>query len=246
MLNFDQLQVAVAAAKRQFDRLRKKYPELKAYLVLSLPGRQIGIESSPAEILRAFPEMVTGTAAKHSALKILEQQNHLEESLKNPSSPGFDAELKAKIKRASKLQDEFRAEFGAKLKSLSRHLNQPVFRTKEYLKGLTDPELQVLAGRQLVAKLADLEQAEQDAKNLEDQKRKELADVGKQFDQMASRLQYDESCQVELRFSDLKYELVWKLQMDDLVDRNLTPQTKASILIVLGTIAQFARRHHEH
>jgi hypothetical protein len=31
-----------------------------------------------------------------------------------------------------------------------------------------------------------------------------------------------------------------------LVDRDLTPQTKASICIVLGTLAQFERTHHEH
>ena len=45
---------------------------------------------------------------------------------------------------------------------------------------------------------------------------------------------------------DLKFDLVWKLQVDDLVDRDLTPQTKASICIVLGTLAQFERTHHEH
>jgi hypothetical protein len=45
---------------------------------------------------------------------------------------------------------------------------------------------------------------------------------------------------VEIRFNDLTYDLVWKLQKDDLVDRDLTPQTKASICIVLGTLAQFA------
>jgi hypothetical protein len=39
--------------------------------------------------------------------------------------------------------------------------------------------------------------------------------------------------------------LVWKLQADELVDRNLTPQTKASIRIVLGTLAHFERTHHE-
>ncbi|NLX23330.1 MAG: hypothetical protein GXY55_16890 [Phycisphaerae bacterium] len=36
----------------------------------------------------------------------------------------------------------------------------------------------------------------------------------------------------------MDYELIWKLQTDELVDRNLTPQTKASIRIVLGTVAR--------
>ena len=35
-------------------------------------------------------------------------------------------------------------------------------------------------------------------------------------------------------------------QLQVAVDRNLTPQTKASIRIVLGTLAQFERTRHEH
>ena len=124
MLNFDQLQVAVAAAKRQFDLIRKKYPDLKAYLVMSLPSGQTAIESSPAQILSEFPAMV--------------------------------------------------------------------------------------------------------------------------IDDGTPQRKYDEKCQVEIRFNDLNYNLVWKLQVDDLIDRNLTPQTKASIQIVLGTLAHFAGTHHEN
>jgi len=58
------------------------------------------------------------------------------------------------------------------------------------------------------------------------------------LNQLVHKLKYDEKCQIEIRFLDLKYDLVWKLQADDLIDRNLTPQTKASIRIVLGTLAQ--------
>lgn len=47
--------------------------------------------------------------------------------------------------------------------------------------------------------------------------------------------------QVELRFHTLNYELIWKLQSDELVDRVLTPQTRASIRIVLGTISHFVQ-----
>ena len=32
MLSFDQLQIAVAAAKRRFDLIRKKYPESESLL----------------------------------------------------------------------------------------------------------------------------------------------------------------------------------------------------------------------
>jgi len=54
------------------------------------------------------------------------------------------------------------------------------------------------------------------------------------LNQLVHKLKYDEKCQIEIRFLDLKYDLVWKLQADDLIDRNLTPQTKASIRICSG------------
>jgi hypothetical protein len=66
------------------------------------------------------------------------------------------------------------------------------------------------------------------------------------LDELAPQLKYDEKCQVEIRFNRLNYALIWKLQADDLVDRKLTLQTKASIRIVLGTLAQFAGTHNEH
>jgi len=167
MLNLDQLQVAVAAAKRQFCLLQKKHPDLKAklwngdsvsYLVLSLPGGQTGIDSSPKQILREFPAMVVDDDAKTSALSIMSRLKILE------------------------------------------------------WKAIAGPETERLK---------------------------------EQLDRLAPQLKYDEKCQVEIRFNDLTYDLVWRLQSDDLVDRDLTLQTKASICIVLGTLAQFERKHYE-
>ena len=60
----------------------------------------------------------------------------------------------------------------------------------------------------------------------------ELAKIGRLF-------KFDGQSQVELRFSELNYKLIWQLQTDELVDRQLTPQTKASIRIVLGKVEQF-------
>jgi hypothetical protein len=165
MLNLDQLQVAVAAAKRQFDLIRNKYPDLKArlptgqsasVLVMSLPSGQTGIDSSPTQILSEFPAMVVDDGAKTDALNLLSRLKVLESQAK------------------------------------------------------TGPETERLK---------------------------------KQLDQLVSKLKYDEKCQVEIRFNDLKFDLVWKLQADDLVDHNLTPQTKASIRIVLGTISQLEQQH---
>jgi hypothetical protein len=58
MLNLDQLKAAVAAGKQRFALLRKKYPELKGYLVLSLPTGQTAIDSAPVQVLDDFPTMV--------------------------------------------------------------------------------------------------------------------------------------------------------------------------------------------
>lgn len=48
--------------------------------------------------------------------------------------------------------------------------------------------------------------------------------------------------QVEIRFHVLKYALIWELQKNPLIDRELTPQTKASIRIVLGTLGGLSRK----
>jgi hypothetical protein len=163
MLNLDQLQVAVAAASRQFDLIGKKHPDLKAklwngkaasVLVLSLPGGQTGIDSSPIQILNEFPAMVVDDNAKTSALNLLSRLKLLE----SEATAGPETER-----------------------------------------------------------------------------------VKTQLNQLALQLKYDGECQVEIRFNRLNYDLIWKLQVEDLVNRNLTPQTKASIRIVLGTLAQFER-----
>ena len=70
MLNLEQLKTAVAAAKRQFGLIRNKYPELKVYLVLSLPGGQTEIDSSPAQILKEFPAMGVDDSDKTAALDL--------------------------------------------------------------------------------------------------------------------------------------------------------------------------------
>lgn len=72
----------------------------------------------------------------------------------------------------------------------------------------------------------------------------EISQLRKLLEPIAAQLEYDPQSQIELRFHHLNYELIWKLQSDDLVDRKLTPQTKASIRIVLGTLAEFIEGSH--
>jgi hypothetical protein len=203
MLNLEQLKVAVAAAKRQFGLIRKKYPELKAGLVLSLPGGQTEIDSSPAQILKEFPAMVVDDGNKLNALGVLEHITKMEKSLKNLSSPESDPELKAKAKLSARLEDEFRARFGAKLKAIAAQLNQPVYEAKKYLKRLTDKELAEVADKALMEKMEEIELAEKDFKDLEHQKKEELVALRKQLVQIASRLKFDEKCQVEIRFHEM-------------------------------------------
>jgi hypothetical protein len=74
-------------------------------------------------------------------------------------------------------------------------------------------------------------------KDASDAEKKRLKE---QYQHLAEALSFNGNHQVEIRFSSLSYELVWQLQSDELVDRDLTPQTQASIRIVLGTLSAFA------
>ena len=154
MLNIIHLHFAVAAAKRRFDLIQKKFPDLKASLVLALAGGQTGIDSSPAQILGDLPAMIVDGKIKTALLSLLSRLKKLESESAPPD----------KTARGRKLLDTF-----------------------------------------------------------------------------ASLSNYDEKCLVEIRFNEINADLLRKLQADDLVDRKLTPQTKDSRQIVLGTIAHFAR-----
>ena len=163
MLNYDQLQIAIAAAKKQFGLLIKKHPDLipkteiplPPYLVIALPGEQVGIGGSPKDFLKKIPGMVIDSSAKTKALALLSRIKIL------------------------KLQDK------------------------------ANPDITQL-----------------------------MTEVN----QLASQLQYDETYQVEIRFQYLDYDLIPKLQVDDLIDCDLTPQSKASIRIILGTLGRFNLR----
>jgi hypothetical protein len=148
-LSTDQFHAALAAAKERFSQIRKKYPDLKGYLVLSIPGKQTGIGGSVRELFKDLPALIVNDAAKSS----------LQSYIKKP--PAKDASETVK-------------------------------------------------------------------KNWQEE-----------FDRLARDLSYDGGVRVEIRFDDLNYNLIAQLQSDDLVDRELTPQTRASIRIVLGTLSSF-------
>jgi len=150
ILSHDQFHAAIKAAQKRFSLIREKYPDLKAYLVLSLAGGQTGLGSAAKEMLKDCPALLVNDNAKDRLVAFLK---------------------------------------------------------------IPEPK---------------------DASEAEKTRLKE------QYQQLAEQLSFDGSHQVEIRFSTLSYELVWLLQTDELVDRNLTPQTRASIRIVLGTLAAFS------
>lgn len=68
----------------------------------------------------------------------------------------------------------------------------------------------------------------------------EVKEWKEQFESLSEPLEFNGCVQAEIRFNQLDYELIAKLQADDMIDRELTPQTRASISIVLGTLGHFA------
>ncbi len=145
-LNLSEFQEALAAANQHFTQIRKKYPILRAYLVLSSRGDQTKLDGELADSIREFPSLLLDGTAKTQTLELIKKLKPKE------STKPEQIQLKAELKEL--MQD----------------------------------------------------------------------------------LEFDGSIQVELRFHDLDYDLIWQLQSDDLADRELTPQTRASINIVLGTL----------
>ena len=163
-LNLSQFKVAVIAANQQFALIRKKYPELKGYLDLSLGGEWAGINESPATMLNKFPAAFIDNEVKTKAQDLLNKLKLVQEKIqesKTATSPG-----------KNKLKEE---------------------------------------ERQLTSRVDDL----------------------------VPHFEFNGQSEITIGFHDLNYELIWKLQVDDLVDRNLTPQTRASIRIVLGLISDY-------
>jgi len=63
-------------------------------------------------------------------------------------------------------------------------------------------------------------------------------DLMQQLDEVAKNLEVREDTFVEIRFRKGDWDLIFKLQQDELISQKHTPQTKASLRIVLGTIEE--------
>ncbi len=71
-----------------------------------------------------------------------------------------------------------------------------------------------------------------------------VAELTAKLKPMTDELDIEESVQIELRFGELRLDLVKNIQSDPLVDQTLTPQSVASIRIVLGSLVQMAGGRH--
>ncbi len=73
-----------------------------------------------------------------------------------------------------------------------------------------------------------------------DETSKQDRHIREYLDNIALDLTVEGTCRIETRFNHLDYGLIERLKEDDLVDQELTPRTRASIRIVLGTISSLA------
>jgi hypothetical protein len=69
-----------------------------------------------------------------------------------------------------------------------------------------------------------------------------ISQILKDFPTMISESEFKEDTFIEIRFEKPILDLIFKMQKDPLVSQVHTPQTRASIRIVLGTLRELAQR----
>jgi len=76
-------------------------------------------------------------------------------------------------------------------------------------------------------------------KGNEDKMKRWVAAWKRKFEELSTGLRLLPDSLFEIRFDHLDYAEIWRMQKDERVDAARTPQTKASIRIVLGSLADF-------
>lgn len=98
MLTFDKVQAAAAAASERLQTVKKKYTDIKPYLVYASPYGQADIHADPAVILREFPQMVVDSPHKTKAIGLLKAIRQAEDQKDSDKSlQRLQAELPAVI-----------------------------------------------------------------------------------------------------------------------------------------------------
>ena len=90
----------------------------------------------------------------------------------------------------------------------------------------------------LVQSIVSLEKEKKDNVNAKETVAEKIKQLKNDLSQMIDELVLRDDTFVEIRFDEKKVNLplIYELQKDELVSRMHTPQTKASIRIVLGTL----------
>lgn len=101
---------------------------------------------------------------------------------------------------------------------------------------------------ELIEQISKLENARKisfsiDAKTEADN---EVEKLSSDLASIVEHLEIKDDILVEIRFDRLLYDLMFELQKDPLVSQKWTPQTRASIRIVLGTISELYHIKNEH
>lgn len=69
-----------------------------------------------------------------------------------------------------------------------------------------------------------------------------VSQIHNRIDALLAVSEIVETSQIELRFGQLDYELIAQLKKDPLIDQELTPQTRASIKVCIGTLQRLRSR----
>lgn len=156
-IDLEALRLASGKAAKLAGDLRKEYPTLKPYLVLTIKGAYVNADSPLESMLREVPELFVSNDAKTAILKHLQK-----------TAPA----------------------------------------------GLLK-------------------------KGNEDKLKRWVAAWKRKFEELSADLRLVPDSLFEIRFGHLDYEEIWRMQKDEQVDAVRTPRTKASIRIVLGSLADF-------
>jgi hypothetical protein len=99
-------------------------------------------------------------------------------------------------------------------------------------------------GIELIGKIQDFETDKKDSYSLKmrDEITKKIVKAQHDLELVLDKLDVQEDIFIEIRFSNPLPDLIFKMQKDPLVSQEHTPQTNASIQIVLGTLGEIKLR----
>lgn len=151
-------------------------------------------------------------------------------------SEGLEVAVAASKEIFAKLQSEY-PDLRAYL--VLAHRGQQTELTSNPIRILDDCDQMVAtdeAKREALRLLAEMKRLETNGAN-----QKAVQELSGKLTARGGKLRFLPEVQIEIRFHVLRYALVWALQGNPMIDRELTPQTKASIRIVLGTLDHLSR-----